>query len=155
MAALRELCATAGLGEVRTYLQTGNLLFESDMAAEEVAGTIEAALTAHGLRNAPAVVRSLPELQAIVGDDPFRKFPAETHTRFVTLFRNSLPGGLEDAADNLIHIVAVRAREVLAVLPLERPQGLDVNGWLTKQTRLEGTTRYFHVVEEVTRLLAV
>ena len=57
MAELRALCAEAGLADVSTYLQTGNVLFESGLAAEDAATAIEDALVQRGLRNAPAVVR--------------------------------------------------------------------------------------------------
>ena len=153
MAELRALCAEAGLADVSTYLQTGNVLFESGLAAEDAATAIEDALVQRGLRNAPAVVRSLEHLEATIAGNPFAAFPAETHSRSVTLFRETLPPDVVAGANRQFHVVAVQQREILTAAPLERPQGLDINGWLSKQVRSEGTTRYFHVVEEVARLL--
>ena len=71
----------------------------------------------------------------------------------MTLFRETLPPDVVAGANRQFHVVAVQQREILTAAPLERPQGLDINGWLSKQVRSEGTTRYFHVVEEVARLL--
>lgn len=153
MVALRELCAAAGLRDVSTYLQTGNLLFEFEGDAEIAAQTIEAALTAHGLRNAPAVVRSLPELDDLLAAGKFEDFPIESFTRFVTLFRSPLPADVTATTAGMVHVVAVRGREILSAVPVDRPQGVDVNGALSKAVKLDGTTRYWHVLEEVTRLL--
>lgn len=153
MAELRAICGDAGLGAVTTYLQTGNLLFETDLGPEEAARTIEAALVERGLRNAPAVVRSLDDLEMVIAGEPFAAYPPETHTRYVTLFRGPLPAGLEVAAAAQAHVVAAREREILSVAPVDREPGFDLNKWLSKQVSLEGTTRYFHVVEEVARLL--
>ena len=153
MAERRARCAEAGLDDVSTYLHTGNVLFESGLAAEDDATAIEDALVQRGLRNAPAVVRSLEHLDATIAGNPFAAFPAETHSRYVTLFRETLPPDVVAGANRQFHVVAVQQREILTAAPLERPQGLDINGWLSKQVRSEGTTRYFHVVEEVARLL--
>ena len=153
MAALRELCESAGLRNVSTHLQTGNLLFEFDGEAEAAAQTIEAALTAHGLRNAPAVVRSLPELDDLLGAGKFEEFSRESFTRFVTLFRRPLPDGASATTAGMVHVVMVREREILSAVSVERPQGVDVNGALSKAVKLDGTTRYWHVLEEVARLL--
>lgn len=153
MADLRELCLKAGLENVSTYLQTGNILFEFDGDSEQAAVTIEAALTAHGLRNAPAVVRTRDELAELLALDVFDAFPADAYRQYVTLFRNPLPKDLAPAEHEVIHVAAIRAQEVLTAMPLERPQGLDINGFLSKATRMEGTTRYWHVVAEVGRLL--
>ena len=153
MAELREVCLKAGLTNVSTYLQTGNILFDFEGDSETAATTIEAALTAHGLRNAPAVVRTREELAELLALDVFEAFPADAFRQYVTLFRNPLPQDLPETAHDVIHVAAVREREVLTAMPLERPQGLDINGFLSKATRMEGTTRYWHVVAEVGRLL--
>jgi len=153
MAALRELCDGAGLRDVSTYLQTGNVLFEFDGDAEAAAQTIEAALTAHGLRNAPAVVRSLPELDDLLTAGKFDGFPRESFTRFVTLFRRPLPAEVSAGA-GMVHVVAVREREILSAVSVDRASGVEVNGALSKAVKLDGTTRYWHVAEEVTRLLS-
>jgi uncharacterized protein (DUF1697 family) len=155
MADLRMLCLEAGLRDVSTYLQTGNILFDFDGAHEAAGATIETALAAHGLRNAPAAVRSLEDLDALLDASPFGAYPVETFTRFVTLFRNALPPGVPRLPEEgAVNIVAVREREILTAVPVHRPRGVDVNGALSKAVRLEGTTRYWHVVEEVARLLA-
>jgi len=153
MSELRDLCAAAGLGGVTTYLQTGNLLFDVDADAESAAVTIEAALAARGLRNATAVVRTADELAALLATDAFASFPAERFTRYVTLFRSPLPAEVRAVENEFVHLVRVREREILAAMPLERPQGVDLNATLSKSVRLDGTTRYWHVVEAVARLL--
>lgn len=150
---LRDVCERAGLENVSTYLQTGNLLFDAHDEPEEVAVTIEKALVEHGLRNAAAIVRSLDELDDLMACRAFEPYPADAYTRFVTLFRADLPPQAEQfVADNDGYVLA-RKREVLAVLPVDRPRGIDLNGNIEKRLKVQGTTRYWHVVEEMTRLL--
>lgn len=153
MTDLREVCERAGLKNVTTYLQTGNVLFDADAEPEAVAVTIEEALVGHGLRNAAAVVRSLAELDDLMACTAFEPFPADDYTRFVTLFRTDLPGQAEQFVAESGGYVLARKREVLSVLPVERPRGVDLNGNIEKKLKVQGTTRYWHVVEEMTRLL--
>ena len=154
MTDLRDVALEAGLGNVVTYLQTGNLLFDSDHAPDTVAGLLESALMGHGLRNAAAIVRGQHELESLLSEAPFEGYPADAFTRFVTLFRSDLPANAAAlAGENPAHIL-VRRREILAVLPIDRPRGVDLNGNLEKRLKVQGTTRYWHVVEEMARMLS-
>jgi uncharacterized protein (DUF1697 family) len=72
MAELRERCTRAGLAQVRTLLQSGNLVFESPARG---AGAVERDLNQ---RLAPTLgakteffVRTLPEWREIVAKNPF------------------------------------------------------------------------------------
>ena len=47
MSELRELIARAGFGHVRSYINSGNLLFEADAPRDEVAQSVEALLESH------------------------------------------------------------------------------------------------------------
>jgi len=156
MTELREVLVAAGLKEPRTYLQTGNVLFESEDEPESIALQIESALVAHGLRNAPAVVRSQDELTALLAVNPFSSFDAEEYRFYVTLFRNPIAFDTQESAQPGLELFSVREREILSAVRKDGvPQGLDINGTLSKQSKAEGTTRYWHVIEEVARLLAV
>jgi uncharacterized protein (DUF1697 family) len=123
------------------------------MDEEAVARMLEGALEAHGLKNAPAVVRRLETLQAVVAGDPIAKFPEEAFTRLVTQFREPLSAESREKAAMQDHVAAVRERELLAVAPVTRDRGMDLNAFLPKKERMQGTSRYLHVVEEVIRLL--
>lgn len=153
MTDLRAVCEGAGFAGVATYLQSGNLLFEDGRDSETVAAVIEAALAERGLRNAAAIVRTLDELDELLTSPAFEPYPAEQYTPFVTFFRHELA----EAAARLLRddpaTVLVRPREVLSVLPVVRPPGVDVNGGLEKRLKAQATTRYRHVVEEMARLL--
>ncbi len=153
MAQLRDVVAGAEISGVSTYLQSGNVLFESDLDEAAAAVMIEESLTAFGLRNAPAVVRSVEALEEIVSGDPFAAFPADEFTRYVTLFREPMTKESITTARAQPHVARASSRELLTVAPVTRERGLDVNAFLPKKERMQGTTRYLHVVEEVLRLL--
>jgi uncharacterized protein (DUF1697 family) len=71
MARLRELCAQAGLSDVRSYIASGNLVFRSPHASSSEVETLVADLVEreHGFRIA-VVVRWLAELETALAAAP-------------------------------------------------------------------------------------
>ena len=150
---LRALCSEAGLEDVRTYLQTGNVLFETELAEGQAATLIEETLAAHGLRNVVAAVRQRDELKALLATDAFAKHPMPEYGQIVTLFRDPLPAEARELAQAVPEVVAVTAREVCAFIDRAQPGPRDVNGALEKRFKVQGTSRYWHVVEAAAELL--
>ncbi len=69
---LAALCEGLGCGEVRTYIQSGNVVFTAPArAAGGLAAGLSAAIAgAHGL-TVPVVLRGADELAAVVAGNPF------------------------------------------------------------------------------------
>jgi uncharacterized protein (DUF1697 family) len=126
-------------------------VFESALDPEATATLIESALVDRGLRNAAVMVRSQAELAELLSNDHFAPYPSEQFTRFVTFFRSDLPEGAVAGSED--PSILVLKRELLAAVPVVRPQGLDVNGGWEKKLKIQGTTRYWRVVQEIARRL--
>jgi uncharacterized protein (DUF1697 family) len=73
MAWLREACGDLGFGDVRTYLQSGNVVFSSRLAAAEAAKKLKDKIDGRTRLPVPVVVRSASEVKTIVADNPFLK----------------------------------------------------------------------------------
>lgn len=70
MAELRVACAESGLGSVRTYIQSGNLVMEgTDAAATETA--LETLIAERFGLDVPVIVRTEAEWQALAAACPF------------------------------------------------------------------------------------
>lgn len=89
MAELRGLCKDIGFSAVETYIQSGNLILDSDHGANETAAMLDQALAVR-LGKAPGVfVRTAAELAAVVDNNPF---PAVDGSRvLVHFFAEPLP----------------------------------------------------------------
>jgi uncharacterized protein (DUF1697 family) len=87
MAELREDFEAAGFGDVRTYIQSGNVLFTSDKAAKTLEETIEAFLERRYKTNLVVVVRSHRQLKAVIDKAPkgFGKQPDTYHSDAIFL----------------------------------------------------------------------
>ena len=71
MEPLRNLVSDLGFNNVRTLVNSGNVVFDGDGEPDDIARAIEAALKdQHGL-DVPVVVRTEAEMQAVVANNPF------------------------------------------------------------------------------------
>jgi uncharacterized protein (DUF1697 family) len=142
---LRCLLASTGFGFYATYLQTGNLVLESDHDAEATAGRIEAALAAHGLKNATAMVRTQAELAEVVAACPFGSYPGDQFRQLVTFFRVPIEPAIAEALRPMPGVVGVRERELLTVSPLAEPMPAVVAPPAMRKVISAGTARYWKV----------
>ena len=71
MADLREMGEACGFTAVRTFIASGNLLFEDRRGEDEVKALIEAELAAFAGKRIPVLLRTAQELDAIIAADPF------------------------------------------------------------------------------------
>lgn len=75
MTELRTICESAGLKNVRTYIQSGNVLFNSAKAEHDLVSLLEARLEAHKARQIPVMIRTAEELEATLTANPFSHAP--------------------------------------------------------------------------------
>lgn len=71
MADLRDALGSHGLQQVQTYIQSGNVLFESDETEEALKQQIEHAIEQRFGLSLTVVLRTLPELDELVDNCPF------------------------------------------------------------------------------------
>jgi uncharacterized protein (DUF1697 family) len=71
MAELRSICEGLGFADVKTYIQSGNVLFRSELAENEVQAKLEEALAARMGKPPGVVLRSRSALEAVLANAPF------------------------------------------------------------------------------------
>ena len=86
MAELRALCEGLGYGDVRTLIQSGNLVLSASDDGTTVRLRLEAALVEHLARPIDVILRSPHELRAILTANPF---PDANPTRVAVLLANN------------------------------------------------------------------
>jgi uncharacterized protein (DUF1697 family) len=75
MKELSAMCSDLGFEKVRTYIQSGNVIFESSLSEKAVRATLEEALAKRMGKKVDVAVRTPPELCAILKDNPFSDAP--------------------------------------------------------------------------------
>ena len=72
MAQLREVLAQAGFGNVRTYIQSGNVLLDTKLSATETQNRIHDLIKEHIGPDLVVVVRTGVQLQRMLANNPFQ-----------------------------------------------------------------------------------
>ena len=68
---LAALCTRAGLADVQTYIQTGNVVFRTILSTDDAQEKLEKALARHMGAPVDVMVRTAAEMRAVVDDNPF------------------------------------------------------------------------------------
>ena len=112
MADLREALEHTGYADVRTHLQSGNVVLTADQAPDKVARAVEGAIAERFGLDVPVIVRTAAEMQAVVAADPLGDVATKPSWRFVVfLAEEPDPAALDAIAQEDLgseRIVAVR-----------------------------------------------
>jgi uncharacterized protein (DUF1697 family) len=84
MADLRELAEDLGCADVRTYVQSGNVVFRSDRSAADLTKAIEKGIEKQLGLDVIVVVRSARQLQNLVANNPFVRPKIRPNMLYVT-----------------------------------------------------------------------
>ncbi|MGV3492070.1 MAG: DUF1697 domain-containing protein [Devosia sp.] len=114
MAELKALCEELGYLKVKTILASGNVRFE---APADPRAQLEAAIEKRWGWFSEAVIRTGPEIEAMLAADPFAAWPpAESYHRYVLLLDRPVPpGSAYPGKPGDYDIAGVAAREIFIV----------------------------------------
>jgi uncharacterized protein (DUF1697 family) len=104
MTELRKLCEDAGFTRVRTYIASGNVVFDSTLAKRAVQQALERSLEAYAGKPVGVLIRTGKEMAAILAANPFSD---EAPNRTVAIFLDAAP-----PADTLEHITGRHHEQV-------------------------------------------
>ena len=88
MSDLKELCEELGFGAVRTYIASGNVVFESRKSEAAVKAALEKRLEAYAGKPVGVVVRTAEEMAQVLSDNPF---PKAAPNRTMAVFLDRAP----------------------------------------------------------------
>ena len=71
MTELRAMCEAAGFADVRTYIASGNVVFDSQLAETAVKVRLEAALAEYAGKPVGVILRTGAEMAAVLAANPF------------------------------------------------------------------------------------
>ncbi len=91
MERLRDLLSAAGLESVRTYIQSGNIAFESESLDEDSARQVIEDVMSREFFQTPVMVRSRDELARLIAENPFAGDEYEEKQLHLVFLNNPLP----------------------------------------------------------------
>jgi uncharacterized protein (DUF1697 family) len=111
MTDLKALCEAGGFYAVRTYIASGNVVFESKLSEREVKREIEKRLAAHAGKPIQVIVRTGAEIAAVSAANPFPDAPGN---RTVAIFLDEAPSpsALDGVTGRVNEQLALGKREI-------------------------------------------
>jgi uncharacterized protein (DUF1697 family) len=149
MAALKELFADLGAEDVETYVQSGNVLFRSSGARDELVRAVETEIEKRLGLQVTVLLRTDAELAKLVADNPFAEGepdPVKLHVTFLA----ERPDRSRTAALDEEQFAPDRFRVTRDAVYLHCPNGYGrsklSNAYFEKQLRVAATTRNWRTV---------
>lgn len=160
MDVLARIFTAAGFKNVRTYIASGNVIFESG-SANKVALTrkIEKALHVTLGYEVTAVLRTLSEIENIVNRNPFKKYEAAKDVMLCVVFLAAEPKAkpklpLVSITENL-EVFEVADRTACVVSRRKKTGWFGFpNNFVEKQFSVTGTTRQWGSVNKLLKAAA-
>lgn len=111
MSELRAMCEALGFARVRTYIASGNVVFESRLAEGTVKKKLEQSLEAYAGKPVGVLLRSAAELAAVLQGNPFSSAAPD---RTVAIFLDAPPpaDGLDKVSGQKTEEIRLGEREI-------------------------------------------
>jgi uncharacterized protein (DUF1697 family) len=146
MSELKAMCEAAGFKSVKTYIASGNVVFKSGKSEAEVKATLEAALAAYAGKPVGVMVRTAPEMAAVLSANPFHGVPGN---RTVAIFLDAPPprDTLGKVAGQVREELALGRREIYGYYPDGQGESK-----LTIPAAKNGTARNMNTVAKLAQM---
>ena len=157
MPELTKIFATAGCGDVKTYIQSGNVVFcARDGVVDKLAGLITQQIEERFGCKVPLVLRTAAELGEVVRSNPFLKAGAAEESLHV-YFLAGMPtagdvAGL-DAGRSAPDAFAVIGREIYLQLPNGMGRTKLTNAYFDSKLKTVSTARNWRTVSKLLEMV--
>ncbi|MDO8538098.1 MAG: DUF1697 domain-containing protein [archaeon] len=154
MKELKKIFNSMKLKDIETILQSGNVLFESTEKEELLCKKIETQLQKSLGFEVKIFLRTIPEIEKILKQNPFKQKKLETNEYIYITFLSGVPEKkLKDsliASGNELDIFQIIGREVFAFnLKDEKKKNVFSNNFVEKILKVSATTRNIQTLNRI------
>jgi uncharacterized protein (DUF1697 family) len=151
MAQLREELTKAGFGNVRTYIQSGNALIDTDLSAKEVETRVHNLIKKHIGADLAVMVRTATQLKKMLDENLF-KSEHDISRVFFALFEKS-PSAKKVkellANDYSPEKLVITKNAAYMYIPGNYGRGILSGGFLEKKLDVPATMRNFNTISKL------
>jgi uncharacterized protein (DUF1697 family) len=157
---MTELCRMfqdMGFKKVKTYIQTGNVIFDTASAnTKTLTSKIEKDLQKQLGYKVTVVLRTIPEIETILTNNPFKKLKLKDNERIYITLLSGVPtsaaiaelGSVQSDVDTLM----VQKSEVYILCRGGYGESVFSNNLVEKKLNLSATTRNLNTMVKVTQV---
>jgi len=156
MAELKDLFTGLKCTNVRTYIQSGNVIFESAIDAETLEKKIEKQIEKVFGFEVPVLVRSVEEMKKVLEKNPFLKDKKVDPEKLHVTFLSEVPSKENIEATNKLSFepdqFILAKKEVYVHCPDKYGTTKINNTFFEKKLKVTATTRNLKTVKELIRI---
>ncbi len=148
MTELKAMCEAAGFRTVRTYIASGNVVFQTNKIEDQVKAILEEKLAAYAGKPVGVMVRTAAEMAAVLAGNPFQKMPGN---RTVAFFLDQAPA--KDALVSVSNLSSEQLRLGTREIYVYYPDGMG-NSRLRIPAAKNGTARNMNTIAKLAEMAA-
>jgi uncharacterized protein (DUF1697 family) len=158
MADLKKTLNELGFTDVKTLLNSGNVVFESQgKNIHAIKDKVEQNLKQRFGFPITVIIRTAEELKLLVEDDPFKNIVVSPRTRLYVSFLSDISNSSlkipYKSAENTLEIVRATSSEVCSVIVISEKLGtIDLMKFMEKEFGKNITTRNWNTVKKITTI---
>ena len=156
METLRETCAALRFQNVKTYINSGNVIFESAKTDDKkLAAKIEKAIEKEFALNIKIMVRTIEEIEDVIKNNPFDgqfENDKDLHVLFLDEYLTTEKRELLLSNNNENEQYAVRNREIFCLLRVGFSDSLMGKDYIGKKLKVSATARNWRTVNKIVEL---
>ena len=156
METLREICSALEFKNVKTYINSGNVIFETgETDDKKLAAKIQGAIEEEFTLKIKVMVRTIDEIKGVVENNPFTGQFENDKDLYVLFLDAELP---EDkrrlllSNNNENEEFAVRNREIFCLLRVSVLDSLLGKDYIGKKLKVSATARNWRTVNKIAEL---
>jgi uncharacterized protein (DUF1697 family) len=153
METLREILAALNFENVKTYINSGNVIFETaETSDKKLAAIIEKAIEKEFAISIKVMVRTISEIKEIIKNNPFAgqfEIDKDLHVLFLDEELAEEKRELLLAHNNENEMFAVRSREIFCLLRMSVLDSLLGKDYIGKKLKTPATARNWRTVNKI------
>ncbi|KRM94932.1 hypothetical protein FC19_GL000033 [Liquorilactobacillus aquaticus DSM 21051] len=154
MVILKSIMEDAGFKKVMTYIQSGNIIFDSDLPKPEVAKEVHMRILENIGADLKVIVKSRKELAVALNENPFDD--TYDYSRVHLVFFNERLSELNFDLLNNVSLLGekleIGSECIYMYLPKDAAKKRLNNNFLERKLKIDATTRKFNVITKLIRL---
>ena len=154
METLRGVFAALGFTNIKTYINSGNVIFEIDETDDKkLAEKLETAIEKEFSLKIKVMVRTVSEIEEIVKNNPFAGQFEDDKDLHVFFLDEELPEEKRElllSHNNENEMFAVRNREIFCLLRVSVLDSLIGKDYIGKKLKVSATARNWRTVKKIT-----
>ncbi len=156
METLREVCSTLGFKDVKTYINSGNVVFETRKSDnKKLAARIAKAIEKEFSLTIKVIVRKMPEIENIIENNPFEGQFENDKDLHVFFLDDEMPKEKCEmllSNNNENEMFAVRGLEIFCLLRIGFLDSVAGKGYIDKKLKIPTTARNWRTVNKIAKL---